>query len=260
MVRMKKDERILLNDLNELLNITERFIKSNGQDGLTYFTLRPHVMWNNLILMHHNALSVSILLQDKQIYSSSALVRVLIEQWVNMNYIYLTKSYKSLVRFLYHGDVEFIQTNKRYETFIKENPDYRRAFKDEDFTEVGKYREDAIRELKKYKYELKKMPDLRTRADLVDTKNGNRNLTALYMGRYLINSISIHSSKDTLFAMTHAKNYSELLTGYDLIADNFSQEAFMASHLIANALLFVEGKSKLSLPRESRELISVYGT
>ena len=259
MTRITKNERDLLLDLDRILACADLYIDVWGNECMKQKPqLRTSVSWNNFILMTHNAHSVAILLRKKQIYSANSLTRIILEQWINMNYFYLTKTYESLVHYLYSGDKSFIDNVEKSRTFFKRS-NYSGNFTDTDFDEIRAFRDDSMSDLKKYGFKLKVMPDIRTRAEQIDKNNDNNELLHLYISWYLNNSMNIHSSKDILIAMTHAESYEEICTGYGLISENdFSMPAFLTCQLLSSAMFFIQSKSKLQRPILNREVVIAY--
>jgi hypothetical protein len=241
--RLSKKEHETIRDLNTLISIATNLIESWYDTPNQRTRFRTWVMWNNLGLMVHNATSLMAMMKLKQIYSSQALLRILIEQFINMNYFYLTKNYESFVRYLYHGDVEFIDGVEKYRSFSKKI-EFSNAFTEKDFDEIRNFRDKSILDLKKYGHELKKMPPLRDRAVLIDIKNGNNELEQLYIGWYITNSTGVHSSKDILISMTYSNSLEELLTGYSNDKDSL-RILELTIQLLASSIKFAIKQSRL---------------
>lgn len=243
--RLTNDEYEYLGDMQIIISVASASIDAWHSAPHARTRLRTWVSWNSLALMSHHAGTLCVAMKSRQIYSGQAILRILIEQYINLHYIHLTRSYESFVRFLYHGDVEFIEGIERYRRFTH-RVDYDGDFDDDLFDEIRSYRDETIRELKRYGYPLRKMPDLRTRAELVDRKHGNYALEELYTDWYIIHSIDVHGSKDTMIAMTHAESLDELMTGYRSKEDTVRLMR-IANQLLASALLYVHEKSGLRM-------------
>jgi hypothetical protein len=234
--RLSKDEYVLLHDLESIISTATASINSWYETPSQRTRFRTWIMWNNLALMCHNAKTLHMALKQRQVYSGQSLLRILIEQFINMNYLYYTKNYASFVRYLYHGDAEFIDGVEKYRSFTRRS-DYNGTFTEQDFDEIRAFRDESSANLLKYGHPLKKMPDLRTRANLVDKKNGNYELEQMYIGWYITNSTGVHSSKDILISMTYANSLDELITGYTG-KDDASRILLLANQLLSSAIIF----------------------
>lgn len=253
--RLTKNSYAFLSDLDNIVSMSASYIDIRSGRPNIKTRLRSDVMWSNLVLMSHNARSISIVLKKRQIYSAQVLLRVLIEQWINMNYFYYTRTYEALVCFINHDEIDFMEQIEKFQEFTKkENSE---GFTDVDLKAIKKSINESKTDLSKYGFTLKKMPNIRTRASLIDKANGNYNLESLYLTWYSAHCMVTHSSSNILHSMNSVKTLDEFMTGYTK-DDNMDIIIVLTNQLLSSAIRFVRQKSKLKIPSEGLDVIRIY--
>lgn len=189
---------LLLLDINEIS-------KSRSRENF-----RRLVAIHLLAIMLNTANSIHLLLSKGNNYTAAILVRAMVEQWVNLRYIFLTPKYENLVRYLFDGDMYFIKNvQKAAKTFQEHNEEGYIDDLVEDALESIKYRVSSSNALKKYGYQLKCMPTFSDRVKLITETDYDLGTMFLYYYDYLTYSRNVHSSKDKVIEMTYAETYED---------------------------------------------------
>lgn len=203
---------LLLLDINDTL-------KNNKRENF-----RRLVAIHLLAITLNTANSARLLLIEGNNYAAAILVRVMVEQWVNLKYIFLSSNYENLVRYLYDGDMYFIKNvRKAAKTFQEYNED---GFIDdlvEDALGSIKYRLSSSNALRKYGHPLKCMPSFSNRVMLITEKEDDLGTMFLYFYDYLTYSRNVHTSKDKIIEMTYAETYEDW---FQAIGTDSDEDAF----------------------------------
>jgi len=163
-----------------------------------------------LALMLSTSHSIHSLLKNNEIYASAILVRAMVEQLVNLRYIYQSSTYENLVRYLYAGDMAFIRNAKKIAKTLGEyNTDGTLDDFIKDALDSIKYRTSSSDALKKYNYPLKSMPNFDQRVKSIVNQTNELGFMSLYLYDYLTYSSNVHSTKDKVIEMTYAKTEND---------------------------------------------------
>lgn len=197
-------------ELEMLLVACEELMISQIPNGSSRINFRRQCLTHMFALALNTADGAVDLIRDDNLFVSGILTRTLLEQWVNMQYIYLTRTYQSLVRYLYDGDASFIkhvgELKKIYEA-INEESDFDDII--DDANGGIKFRISSSGSLKKYGYPLKRMPTFADRIRLIDEHNESMELITSYYYDYVHLSSHVHTTKDKIIEMTYASTYEE---------------------------------------------------
>lgn len=178
-----------------------------------------------LALISSTAGSVVTLLSEEEYYASAVLLRTMVEQWVNLRYIYLTPNYENLVRYFYDGDMSFIRKAKKAASTFKKYGGEENYFKEfeEDAIESIEYRVSSSDALRKYNHPLACMPSFWDRVKSIVDKDNDYDTMVLYLYDYLAYSTNVHTTKDKVVEMTYAETYSDW---FQAVGDDSNEDAF----------------------------------
>lgn len=199
-----------LDALDMLLVESEKFMIGLIPDGSSRINFRRQCLTHMFVLSLNTADGVIALLRAENLFPAGILARSILEQWINMQYIYATASYENLVRYLYDGDAFFIKNTTelgRLYAAVNSEGDFDALIDD---TAGGvAFRVQSSNDLKRYGYPCKKMPPLLDRIRFIDRKNDSMELITSYYYDYTYLSTHVHTTKDKIIEMTYADTYQE---------------------------------------------------
>lgn len=236
--------------LTDLLEASEDFMIKLIPDATKRVNFRRQCLVHMFALCINTTDGFNTLVKDKNIYTAGILARSVLEQWINMQYIYLTTSYENLVRYLYDGDEIFIRNAKQLEK-IYVDLNHNNEFQDliEDVRGGIDYRVASSNSLKKYNLPIKKMPTFIERVKMIDKEKNSSEHIINYYYFYTHLSKNVHTTKDKIIEMTYADNYQEWMqaTSQDSIPYETAVLINIVSINLEEVLKFVSRKHRLIL-------------
>lgn len=149
---------------------------------------------------------IRILLENNRVDSAMVLLRPLIETYINCAYLFIVEDKSNMVRFMYTGDKEDLDNTKKYQNFVEKTytkPKYTKEMFD---SLIEKY-ERGIDETQEIGLPLKKMHDLRTRAQMVMDYTGCPEFGELYYNSYLLLCNNTHASASSLAEISMSPDF-----------------------------------------------------
>ncbi|OGL33927.1 hypothetical protein A3F64_01470 [Candidatus Saccharibacteria bacterium RIFCSPHIGHO2_12_FULL_42_8] len=257
---ISREVRSRVGDLTDLAFEVELYIIGliTEESNANRVNFRRQIATHMVALMVNNAHGIVTLLKKENTYSTGTLIRSMLEQWVNIQYIYLTSTYVNLVRYLYDGDKMFIKNAKDFaEHAGKFNKDDDLTPFIEDSLASIKYRVSSSNDLKKYGYPLKKMEPLLDRVKLIDKHNSNISMVFLYYYDYVEYSRHVHTTKDKLIEMTYAESYDDWFQANSISSIEYKtlQMINASGELLEFTVTFLAKKTRKKMREELREII-----
>jgi hypothetical protein len=207
-VFLSKEDRNLLNDSNLIfagsLFAYERWRESVSRQP----RLRTTLAMNGLFLITNHTYSIQTLVESGQIRSAKALLRLVVEIYLNINYVYSTKDLSAAVRYGYGSDKHYIDNLEKYRAYT--NATYLKPFlSNDDFDALRKDFDKSLQDWQKYGYPLRNMPDLRARVEAIQNATKNDQAGRLYFNSYLLLSEDVHTTASQLASVSVTSDFEE---------------------------------------------------
>lgn len=254
-ITMSENEKALLNDLDDLIvGLVTAY--EHWRDAIKR-TPRPKkvVGTGNLFLALKQSRSIRVLVANDMTNSAMVLLRSLIETYLNCAYVLSCDDLSNMARFMYSGDKDTLENTKKYQKFVKET--YTKpAYSDDDFDRLIKKYEDAIQETAEMGYQLKKMPDMRTRCTMIQNRTGCPDFGELYFNSYLFLCDYIHSSAANVAAVGMSVDFESRWYDSNEL-DKQKDTLTLTCAVLSSMVIFLENNAnlKLTLGADLRKLI-----
>lgn len=163
---------------------------------------------NMIFLIAKHTYSIQELVKLGQIDSAKALLRIVIEIYINIWYMYLTSNNTNVYRFGYTTDSLYIKSIDKYENFVATTYS-RPKLTGKDFDLFRNKFYTSLDDWDRWGFDGKRMPDLRSRAEYIVKQTGNPQVGELYYNSYSLLSEDVHVTGSIVAAVSVSDNFEE---------------------------------------------------
>ncbi|MDO8335202.1 MAG: DUF5677 domain-containing protein [Candidatus Saccharibacteria bacterium] len=245
---MSNEENKLLDDLGALISgLLEAYEDWRASIKSAPPSEKTVAATSCLFVALKQADGIKILIEKNRLESAMILLRPLIEIYVNCAYIFISEDKSNMIRFMYSSDKDALDNTKKYKKFVNETytkPKYTEAM----FNVLIKKYEASINEISELGYPLKKMPDFRSRCEMVQKYTGCPDFGELYFNSYLLLCDTTHVSASSIAEVSVSEDFKTRWHGRESLGRR-KDTLSITNGIISSMVIFLEKNANIKLKR-----------